>query len=167
MPVTIHNPVEAVLKTAHEFLGVREEGSNRGPFPDFSGWFQGRDWRDYPMGMKGAPWCATGAIMVIRLALGWACPIPIGAKYSDVDELAAWAKNLNIWHDEPEKGDIGCIERGGGYGHAVIVTEPQGEFYRSWEANSNQDGSFNGDGVYERRRTVAGSGFIRWMELLS
>ena len=158
--------IDALLNTAKQFRGVREEDGNRGIVPDFVNWWIGRDMRDYPMGLKGAPWCSTWVNTVGRLALGADWPVPIGAAFSDVDKMVDWAKAKGCWYTEPHDGDLFCIRKGDGYGHIGIVVrvEAMGEF-RSVEGNTNDDGSFNGNGVYERVRETSQCGFIRWTEV--
>jgi len=166
--VTIKDPVRALIETAREFRGVRELGSNRGIVPDFANWWTGRDMSPYPQGLEGAPWCSTGLNLWGRLALGWAWPVPAGdPRYSDVDKMVAWAERLGILYEFPERGDLGCIQSGIGWRHIYLVTDVHGDRVLTIEANTNNDGSFNGDGVYERSRPIAGSIFIRWIQLLS
>jgi hypothetical protein len=165
-PATIKHPVTALIQTAREFLGVREQPGNRGIVPDFANWWVGRDMRDYPMGLKGAPWCSTWANLMGRLALGWAWPVPVGPEFSDVDRMVLWAKQNDVWYTTPHEGDLFCVKKGDGYGHIGIVVLVQSpEQIRTLEGNTNNDGSFNGNGVYERTRAVSTCGFIRWVEV--
>jgi hypothetical protein len=167
MPATIDNPVAAIIRTAMLFRKVREEGgSNRGYVPDFCNWWVIRDMRDYPLGGRGAMWCATWVCTIGRLALGEAWPIPVRAEYSDVDNLVEWAKDNRVFNiGEPNAGDIFVIPSSGGssWVHTGIVTAILNEQeIETIEGNTNDDGSANGDGVYTRIRNIANLGFIRW-----
>lgn len=166
----IVNPVASVLRTARRFVGVREVGgSNRGPVPEFSSWLVIGDMRPYPTGGLGAPWCATSAILVIRLAIGEACPIPLRPEFSDVDKLVEWAKDNRVWNiGEPQAGDLFCIPRGDGWIHTGFVGAIlDAGSIETLEGNTNLDGGPNGDGYYQRTRNVAGLGFIRWINAIS
>lgn len=168
MSLVISNPTKAIIRTAKIFNGVREAGgSNRGDVPDFCNWWVIRDMRDYPMGGRGAMWCATWVCTVGRLAIGEAWPIPLRAEYSDVDKLVEWAKDNRLFNiGEPTTGDLFVIPSSGGSGwvHVGFITDVlnNGDTIETIEGNTNDDGSANGDGVYIRTRSVSGLGFIRW-----
>jgi hypothetical protein len=164
--ITIHDPIVAFLRIAKEFRGVRERDNNCGDVPDFANWFQGRDMRDYPMGLRHAPWCSTWVNLVGRLTVGAAWPIPVGSLYSDVDEMVKWARAKNVWYSTPELGDLGCVRGNDGWKHIFIVTRIADSQVGTIEGNTNEDGSFNGVGVFERIRQTSSSGYIRWLEAI-
>ncbi len=158
--------INSLIRTAEQFRGVREKAGNRGIVPDFANWWLGRDMAQFPQGMLGAPWCSTSVNLWGRLAVGEAWPVPLGPKYSDVDAMVEWAQRNNVWHDEPDVGDLFCVRnRAGGYGHIGVVVKIDDGHFSTIEGNTNDDGSFNGNGVYERIRPTAQCGFIRWVEL--
>jgi hypothetical protein len=159
--------IAAYLSTAQEFVGVKELPSNRGIVPDFANWLHsGGDWREYPLGLLGAPWCATSANLIGRLALGILWPLPRTPAVSAVDGIVRWGIEAKvIAEDGPQPGDLLCIARQAGFGHVAIVREvlPLGEV-GTVEGNSNDDGSFNGDGVYAlTRRVKAADVLVRWV----
>ena len=159
--------IAAYLSTAQEFVGVREESPNEGVVPSFCNWWHsGGDWRDYPLGLLRAPWCATFANTMGRLALGILWPLPRTPAVSAVDGIVRWGIEAKvIAEDGPQPGDLLCIARQTGFGHVAIVREvlPLGDC-RTIEGNSNDDGSFNGDGVYSlTRRVRAADMLVRWV----
>jgi hypothetical protein len=168
MIATIPNAVRAFLRTAELFRGVLEvpRNSNRGIVPDFCNWFIIKDWREFPMGGKGAPWCASFIGTVGRLAVGEAWPVPA---ICDVDQLVMWAETHDVFHETPEHGDlIVLFDPGSGqWGHVGIVVKAAADSVRTIEGNTNAGGSREGNGVYERRRMVRmGTRFIRWVNAL-
>jgi len=167
MSITIADPVIALIKTAQEFKGVKEQNNNRGIVPGYANWWTGRDMAPYPQGLDGAPWCSTWVNLVGSQAVGVAWPVPVGdPKYSDVDQMAKWAQQEGIWYTVPQAGDLFCVNKGSGWGHIGIVVRvlDGDEQILTIEGNTNLDGSFNGNGVYERTRKVESSGYIRWLE---
>lgn len=156
------DPVLALIKTAQEYRGIKEEDNNRGTVPEFCNWWVIRD----PDWYHGQPWCSTWVNLVGRQAVGIAWPIEVVPKYSDVDEMAKWAQQKGIWYAVPQAGDLFCVNKGTGWGHIGIVIRVMDDTERflTIEGNTNLDGSFNGNGVYERVRTVQSCGFIRWLE---
>lgn len=159
--------IAALLSTAQQFVGVKELPGNRGVVPDFANFLHcGGDWRDYPLGLKGAPWCGTSANLMGRLAVGILWPIPNLPAYSDVDQLVAWGiQNHCIADDGPHPGDLLCIAKATGFGHVAIVREvlPLGEV-KTIEGNADDGGSFNGNGVYSlTRRVRAADRLVRWV----
>jgi hypothetical protein len=158
--------VAAYLSTAQDRVGTKELPGNRGVLPDFCNWLHSDgDWRDYPEGLKGAPWCATFANTMGRLALGVLWPIPARPTYSDVDQLVKWGLDAKVTVEDPAPGDLLCIARQTGFGHVAIVREvlPLGEL-TTIEGNASATGSFNGDGVYSlTRRVRAADVLVRWV----
>jgi hypothetical protein len=159
--------IAAYLSTAQEFVGVKELPSNLGIVPDFANFLHsGGDWREYPLGLLGAPWCATFANTIGRLALGVLWPLPRTPAVSAVDGIVRWGIEAKvIAEDGPQPGDLLCIARQTGFGHVAIVQEalPLGDC-RTIEGNSNDDGSFNGDGVDSlTRRVKAADRLVRWV----
>jgi hypothetical protein len=159
--------VAAYLSTAQEFVGVKEEGTNEGPLPTFCNWLHsGGDYREYPLGLKKAPWCATFANTMGRLAVGVLWPLPRTPEVSGVDGIVRWGiEQKVIAGDGPQPGDLLCIAKQTGFGHVAIVREvlPLGAV-KTLEGNSNNDGSFNGDGVCSLTRQVkVADRLVRWV----
>lgn len=168
MSAVIENPIAAIVRTAKMFVGVREAGgSNRGDVPDFCNWWIIRDMRPYPIGGRGAMWCATWAMTVGRLAIGEAWPFATSPDYCDVDKVVEWAKNNRVFNvGDPNAGDLFVIPKGDGWGHIGFVSAILSlHEIETVEGNTNDGGSANGDGVYQRIRNVAGLGFIRWLSV--
>lgn len=63
----------------------------------------------------------------------------------------------------PQPGDIFILNLGGGHGHTGIVSQVNEDgTVDTVEGNTNDDGSANGDGVYNRQRKISKIfGFIR------
>lgn len=161
--ITIVNPERRIIDVASMFIGVREEGgSNRGDVPDFANWLTIRDMRDYPIGGRGAMWCATFVNLVGRLAVGVLWPIPCQPEFSDVDKIVDWGKSNQVFNiGDPTRGDLFVIRKGTGHSHIGFVIQYGSVEIPTIEGNTNDDGSANGDGVYERQRSVHGLDFIR------
>lgn len=167
--MTDEQRVEEVLKVAQTFLGVREELNNRGPIADFCNWNLIRDWRDYPLGGKGAPWCSSWTQLVGRLALGSSWPFPQAPWVSSVQKIAEWGAQQGINVMEPKRGDLFCVGHNGGWGHVAFVTEVLLDWkVRTVEGNANDGGSFNGNGVYALTRSVRPADrLLRWTRLFT
>ncbi len=158
------------IATAKEFVGQLEEpkNSNRGVVPDFANWYSlgKRDWRDFPLGMRGAPWCAAFCYLVGRLTYGTKWPVP---PHVDVDKLQEWAVKNGCFVGEgaPEPGDIFVLRRGSGWGHAGIVTQVKPGGVLTVEGNTDGSGSREGNGVYARGRLISRRmGWVRWADVL-
>lgn len=167
---TILHPADAIVSVAKRFPGVVEEpkNSNRGIVPDFCSWYIIRDMRAFPMGGLAAPWCASFVGVVGRLAVGDAWPIPA---ISDVDKLVAWAKERGVFDPmRGEKGDLIVFwyEDQRSWGHVGIVMHGDHDRYvQTIEANTNDQGSREGNGVYQKRRKIDEAvAFIRWVDAL-
>ena len=159
--------IAAYLSTAQDFVGVKELPGNRGIIPDFANWLHaGGDWRDYPLGLLGAPWCATFANTIGRLALGILWPLPRTPQVSAVDGIVRWGIEAKvIAEDGPQPADLLRIARQTGFGHVAIVRNvlPLGDV-ATVEGNADPAGSFNGDGVYTlTRRVKAADRLVRWV----
>ena len=167
----IKDPIQKVLAEGRRWLSVREEpkGSNRGLAIDFFNYQSLPDWRDFPMGVKGAPWCAAFVSTVGQLALGDAWPVK---RTVSCQTMADWAEEKKLLHqypDVPEEGDLFLLyySRRRKYGHVGFVTGVEGETILTLEGNTNLSGSREGYGVFERTRAVGQTtAFVRWIALL-
>jgi len=168
---TIADPVREVLGEARRWLGVREEprGSNRGVAIDFFNYQSLPDWRDYPMGVKGAPWCAAFVSTVGQLALGHAWPVQ---RSVSCQAIADWADSKGVLHRHPEKpagGDLFLLyyQSLGRFGHIGLVAAVDGDAIMTLEGNTNLGGTREGYGVFERvRQAGATTAFVRWVAAL-
>jgi len=159
--------VAAVLEEAARYLGVRELGTNRGREVDYWNYEAIRDWRQFPMGGKGAPWCAAFVSACGVQGIGrklW--PVPHTAI---ADLIAQWGEEHDVAYREPEPGDIFCLHypAKGRYGHVgFVVGVPSGSF-ETIEGNTNPGGSREGYGVFKRVRTVTDRClFVRWAAVI-
>lgn len=168
----IQDSCAALIETAREpFVGVREvpKNSNHGIVPDFANWYAIQDWREFPMGMDGAPWCASFVHLCGRLALGVAWPVP---NHVDVDRLAQWALDKGCFLGDPiatkpEPGDLVLVRRGAGWGHVGIVAAVSAAGLTCIEGNTDGSGSREGNGVYERPRSLSRDlALVRWARLI-
>ena len=116
---------------------------------------------------KGYPWCAAMVAWVGRAAYGKAWPLPLTAGCAALGE-AAKAKGILV--KTPLPGDVFLVwfPKLGRFGHTGFVTEvielANGICkLRCIEGNTNDGGSRDGWGVFERDRTFGPDDrFIRW-----
>jgi hypothetical protein len=162
MTATIRDPIAALLAECGRFAQVVEASPNRGVEIDY--WI-----REAGLDPAGRfPWCMAFVSQVGRQALGAAWPLPRlagvqlmvdTAKKAGLEpvEAAAVGDLLVVWHEE--------IKR---YGHVGIVAEVAGGTFRSWEGNSNDNGSREGTRVLlqKARRPGPRFKFVRWVTLL-
>ncbi len=166
------NPVAALLDQAQRFLDVRETppGSNRGVVIDFCllNALPGA-WEPFPVGVKGAPWCAGFVSLVGQLALGLTWPVP---RTVSVQVIAEWAEDKQHATAFPRAGDLmlryyPSLQR---YGHIGIVTAaPSSRKYSTIEGNTGVQGSREGWGVFERHynhKENPNVMFVRWVDAL-
>lgn len=159
------NAIRDVLAEASRYVGVVEvpRSSNRGITIDYWNWEAIRDWREFPLGGRGAPWCAAFVSQVGVQALGrsrW--PME---QTAIAHRMFEWAEMRNLAMATPHTGDIFCIwyESRQKYGHVGFVINSTGDRYTTLEGNTGPGGSREGYGVFQRERTVKpGDAFIRW-----
>ena len=80
-------------------------------------------------------------------------PVPRVAGVLECLRLAK-ANGASIIHDNPQEGDQFIMDFGGGKGHTGMVDYVEGEQLNTAEGNTNDGGSRDGDGVYERLRLI-------------
>lgn len=142
---------ERALAWASSFKGTREHGINRGPLVQ-------RFLASVGLG-PGYPWCAAFMSHVLRQAGYVGGPTKGRAA---VRNWAKWAKDENKVYLKPKRGDLFYWLNKNGTGHIGIVAEVNGGTVRTYEGNTNAQGSREGDGVYEKSRQTSGLRFIRW-----
>jgi peptidoglycan hydrolase-like protein with peptidoglycan-binding domain len=105
---------------------------------------------------RGYAWCAAFVYAMFQkasLQLTVINPVP---KSGGVLDQLKRTKGTIIYHD-PEPGDQFIMDFGGGKGHTGLVTtiyEDNKTEIATVEGNTNDGGSRDGDGVYERSRLI-------------
>ena len=161
------NPRKILVEIARKEVGVRENSRNQGAGI-------AKYWEDttYKAGYKNRePYCAAFVCWVVSEAVRrghtFARPTSAAVRY-----LVSWAKKLTngtvvfrpASNYSPQAGDLIFWAFGGNApNHIGIVAGNAGTGkLTTIEANTNFAGSREGDGVYERTRTISGAaGFIR------
>jgi hypothetical protein len=168
----IYNPVESFITEAMSYLQVRElpGNANRSVRIDYWNLEAIGSWKSFPLGGQGAPWCASYVTAVGRQSLGHAWPIP---KTAAVQAMVDWARETGVWYEEnPKRGDLFAVYYShlnpARYGHVGIVVSTQGSAIKTVEGNTNEGGSREGYGIFERVRSPSEKyGYIRWQEALN
>lgn len=141
-----------------EFLGllVGQVGTLEGRNPDGT-WNNDQRYSRETPGLEwsnGQPWCATfqcwGAHLTPAMEPLW----PMTASCA---LAVAWWKDREQWTGYPVLGGPLYLGPGGGE-HTGVVTGWDADWVFTVEANTNDDGSANGNGVYLRRRPRRGPG---------
>lgn len=155
----ILTPVGTVLRLAQSLTFVREEprDSNRGQVVEAMLKATGL--------APGVPWCAAYVAWVGKTALGANWPLPLTARCA---ELGIAGASAGLEYADPKRGDVflmfwPSLNR---YGHTGFVVEvlPDGSV-RTAEGNTNDGGSRDGWGVFERvRRFGPRDVFVRWAD---
>jgi hypothetical protein len=167
----IHKPIEALIAEAYSYINERElDGNNRSVRIDYWNLEAIGSWKDFPMGGRGAPWCAAFVSAMGRQALGYAWPVPLTGM---VQTMVDWAKEKGVWYEkDPQRGDLFTIYYPDlstpRYGHVGIVVTPKEGSLTAVEGNTNPGGSREGYGVFERQRVPTDRyGYIRWVRALN
>jgi GNAT superfamily N-acetyltransferase len=165
----MNNPRKIFVEIAREEVGTRETSRNQGP--GIAKYWTATTYKD---GFKNRePYCAAFVCWVCAEAerrghgVG---PVPNSAA---VRHIVSWARGLNrgatVFNAgsklyEPQAGDlVWWAFNGSQPNHIGIVARKDGiNQIVTVEANTNPAGSREGDGVYERKRSISGAGgFIR------
>jgi hypothetical protein len=164
-----NNPRKIFVAVAREEIGVRETSKNQGKGI-------AKYWKDttYPDGYKNRePYCAAFVCWVVAEAERRGHDVGPKPKSAAVRNIVSWAKKLTSGtvvfppasaKYSPQAGDlIFWSFNGNAPNHIGIVAGSAGPGkLTTVEANTNFAGSREGDGVYERTRTIGGAaGFIR------
>jgi len=131
--------VEKVLDLAAGEVGVRETSSNRGQRVDEYHRWAGRD------PAQADSWCAQFVWWVLGHAAE-ACGVALVMHFSSSGHRL-WERNQNARATgDPQPGDIGIADHGGGKSHVWLWVSAPGPDGRcqTVEGNSNVNGSRNG-----------------------
>lgn len=138
--------VSRALEIARLHVGVREVGRNKGPCVEA--------YLARANAHPGDPWCAAFVYYCFSqaaLELIMPCPVP---RTASVHRM--WIKAARFQRGEPTAGAVVCWDHGRGRGHAGLVLEVGGDLITTIEGNTNDGGSREGDGVYQRERRKDG-----------
>ncbi len=166
--ITIFSPEQEFIAEAKKYIGESETpvGSNRSTRIDYWNLEAIGDWRVFPMGGQGAPWCASFVTAMGRQALGHAWPVP---HTGTVQTMVDWARSEQMWSkSDPKVGDLFCLyySRLKRYGHVGIVIKVTPKNIITIEGNTNAGGSRTGFAVLSRTRKYNDRmGFIHWQKL--
>jgi hypothetical protein len=163
------NPRKVFVSIAREDVGVREVTRNQAPEirkywddTDYKGGFKNRE-----------PYCAAFVCYVVAEAIRRGHGVGPTPTSAAVRNIVTWAGKLGNgavrWTPSntaytPQAGDLVWWAFGGkSPNHIGIVAGKQGvNRITTIEANTNPAGSREGDGVYERQRSISAcGGFIR------
>ena len=143
------------LRAVHDgksALNVRETSPNRGKEVDIYNQAVGN--------ALGSSWCAAFLYYRVREA-SKELNVPVFLnKTGYCPALYTWAsgKGLVQHHAEPGMAFLEYIPSEGGYHHTGLVATVGKDFFTTIEGNSNNDGSNNGNGVYNNTRHCDWSG---------
>lgn len=144
--------IKAVLNTAAVMIGTKEIGNNDGP--------QVRKFLAAAGVTVPAPWCAAFVEWCFENAG------PEGKPLADVwkpqnlaycPSIYAWARATGILHSKPREGDVFLYVENGVALHTGFVrgVSADGTKFTTVEGNTNGAGSFDGDVVASKERTVS------------
>lgn len=140
-----------IIIEARSHLGIREVGTNDGP--------EVREWLRRVKRKPGHPWCAAFAWCMLDDAcrvIGVANPLP---PVAGAHLMMVLARKRHAWCLEAGPGYIFAIDHGRSpagarIGHVGIVVELDGDRMTTVEGNTGADGGRDGQGVYQRTRSV-------------
>lgn len=151
----------SIISTAEGEVGYHEGRDPSGDWNNIQKYAEqvpGLAWAD------GQAWCAT-FVSWCAMVSGNAALYPRTASCSaGVD----WFRSIGRWSDFPAVGSQVFYGSGGG-AHTGIVTRYDDTYVYTVEGNTNDNGSAEGDGVYEKKRVrrdayVYGYGYPRFAE---
>jgi hypothetical protein len=165
------NPLAIVATVALRFVGLRETSKNRGPgiaqFWERTNYKQGDENRE--------PWCCAAAVAIIQIAdeESDAFDLVKPPKMASVREFLEWAKDpkngCQLFTPKdvtkelyPLAGDI--VVYLPHLSHIGIISRDYANdgFIKICEGNTNEAGSREGDGFYNKQRRLSFAGtFIR------
>lgn len=168
----MNNPRRIIADVAREYIGTRETSKNRGPHLE-------EFWKatNYPEGAKNRePWCSAFATFCVKEGdrRSPALKLRVPPVFPAVAQWLPWARNketgclvftpteVQLGRFKPMAGDI--VVYLPHLSHIGIVAEDykSGAIIQTIEGNTNSAGSRDGDGVYQRQRSLPFCGsFIR------
>ncbi len=167
-PITVEagsDLLKEVLKVAKSQVGVREAGTNRGP--DVDKYLSSVGLKPPP----GNPWC---------MAFVYWCFEKASQTMGRGNPAVKSGHCLTVWNNATGKkvsgseavnnpakikpGYVFIMDYGGGKGHTGFVVSVNGGIVTTIEGNTNDGGSREGDGVYQRSRKINSikKGFIEF-----
>ena len=157
-------PEQALINLAYSYLDLKEEGGdNRGQVIERMTRFCGLN--------PPQPWCAAAvawwgwhALRVDSKTSRW--PLP---KTASCWQLGESARKAGLLREAGKAGDVFLIYYPSlnRFAHTGVLVRQEGDRWVTIEGNTNNDGSRNGWGVCERRRTFGPKDrFVRWTEAI-
>lgn len=153
----MNNPREILVTVARRFVGIRETSPNRFP-GDAKIWAS----TSYPDGWKDrAPWCAALLCHVVRLADLESLVLDFPNRPT-TPSVAQW----RVWARDPRNG-VKILQPGDTllpgdivsflphFSHIGLVAKPGKSSIVTIEGNTNDAGSREGDGCYEKTRSLS------------
>lgn len=136
---------EKALHVARAKIGQKEVGWNAGPFVMAILASVGLT--------KPAAWCAS----FVSFCLAWAGGKSVGPRFHRyrVRAWRDWGKSQGRISRHPSRGNLMYWLNVDGTGHIGFVAEVDGRTIRTIEGNTNAQGARDGNGVWERWRTLA------------
>lgn len=161
----IPDPVPAVMNVTQRALQIALSQLGNAEDPKGSNW--GKHIEKYlgSVGIKSpSPWCMAFVYWCVNEAcIEMEIPNPL---YKTGHVLTQWSKIDKKYKvvGDPQKGDIGIMDYGGGKGHTFFVTGVVGDKTNTCEGNSNDEGEREGFEVCRKpggRKKSACIGYIR------
>lgn len=162
----MNDAIKAVLKVARGEVGVRENREN-GHYTNRGIQVDKYQQTDNLPGV-GYAYCCSFDGWGIYTALGEELRDRVWLPTASCDLLLAWARRNDIFSHTPEPGCAGLVMASEHDAtHAFMVEDVISRNVHTIEANTNIDGSREGNGVYARIRPISSRlGFVHWAKLL-
>ena len=157
----MNNPRRIIADVAREYVGLRETSTNRGPHLD-------KFWKatSYPSGSANRePWCSAFVSFCVQEAdrRSPALALRIPPTFPAVDQWLPWAERaetgcvvfrLGSVRFAPMAGDIVVFKPT--FSHVgIVAADYTGDgMIHTIEGNTNEAGSREGDGVWEKSRAI-------------
>lgn len=154
--------IDAVVRNARDEIGTREIGSsNRGKQVDE---YQRADL----LPGLGYPWCASFFGWDLLDVLGQTLCDRVWYRSASCDQILYWGRRQAIVSSTPSKGCAGLVMASKNDAtHIFMVDEVDGNYVKTIEGNTNDNGSRNGNGVYALNRKISGRLlWLNWSKLI-
>lgn len=151
-----------MVDTARKYTYVREtHGANRSPIIDV--------WNNIAGVARGSSWCMSFVYNMYKKAGGTKLT-RTGSVWRQVDHADSYGSGLMCYDADDygfsaKRGDIGCMSNKGTndnligqswFGHTyIVIRDAINGWVATIEGNTNNNGSREGNGVYERSRHVS------------